>query len=670
MHRACIQGAVVLALLSGCGEDPAAAGADAVFTLPESLAQLDQETFFDHPWPSDWRREADGTVRFAGWPNPRQLGMLVNYADSMAGVLHGFSPAAAGFLRFTAALDPKSLPASSAASTSSKSSVQLIDVDPASPTRGARHPIDVSFRPIPGVYIREHTLSFMPALGHPLRPSTRYALVVTRDAATPGGGEVRPSRELSAVLGLRSGSVVESAVRDAWAPALEELAAAGVGPKRIAHLAVFTTNSPATETEELRDFIVAEYPAPDVEPDTWVAVERVGQIYDLYEGRYGPSPDFQQGSIPFAQYGDGGTLAFDDAGTPVVQREFSLRFALAVPSESSCPMPAAGYPIVLYAHGTGGDYRSMLGNNREARALALECVATMGIDQIFHGDRPGASGGTPDLLFFNVQNPLAARANGPQSALDVVQQARLFTETQLRVPAAIAFDGAELRFDPDRVGFFGHSQGGINGPLYLAVDDSSRGGVLSASGSLISIALLEKTKPFDIQNLVRAIFLALGSEEYEELGLMHPAISLAQTIVDPTDPVHYVHRIVRAPRPGFSAKSVLMTEGVNPDGTGDSYTPPRSIAAQAFAMGLPLQQPVIFPHDELGWGELSPLEIPAAGLSGNLAGGAASGVLAQWPASQASDGHFVIYGIPAAMKQASGFVRHLMDEPAGRVPPP
>jgi hypothetical protein len=352
-----------------------------------------------------------------------------------------------------------------------------------------------------------------------------------------------------------------------------------------------------------------------------------------------------------------------------VQSDFDLRFALTVPKASACPMPQAGYPIVVYAHGTGGNYRSFIGPKDEGTALAKRCIATMGIDQIFHGDRPGASAGTPELLFFNVENPVAGRANGPQSAIDVVQQARLFTESEITLPASVT-GGAEIRFDPDRVAFMGHSQGGINGPLFMAVDDQARGGMLSGSGSMISIALLEKTKPIDVAGLVRTVFLGLLGDEADELSLFHPAMALAQTIVDPTDPIHYVPMLVRRPRAGFAPKPVLMTEGVNPDGSGDSYTPPHGIEVQAVALGLPPQTPVIHPIAELEWSELEPVTIPSGGLSGNLAGGAASGVLAQWRASDASDGHFVIYDIPAAMAQAAGFVENLMKDPKGLVPAP
>ena len=123
--------------------------------------------------------------------------------------------------------------------------------------------------------------------------------------------------------------------------------------------------------------------------------------------------------------------------------------------------------------GLQSTYRTMLGANHEAENLGARCIATMSIDQIFHGDRLPPSSGTPDILFFNVLNPVAGRANAAQSAIDLVQQARLFTETRFTIPASVSGRGAPIAFDGSKLGFFGHSQGGINGPIFLAVDDQA-----------------------------------------------------------------------------------------------------------------------------------------------------------------------------------------------------
>lgn len=666
---------------------PADAGPAPLFALPDSLDTLGQgcsidgykdendecsSSFYDHPFPSDFRKE-NGKVRWSGFMNPRGLSTIGDYTTVLDRLLDGFSPQAAGYVRFAGPIDPATLPASELAATEASSVVQLIDLDDASPEKGMRRPIRVHYRDKSGAYWTPYTLSFAPTFGLPLRPSTRYAFVVTRGLKGVGGKELGRSAELDAVLDLpgATASAQASKLKESWAPAITALEAAGVPRAQIAHLAVFTTNSPAAELFAVRDAVRSSFPAPTVK--SWSAKGK-GNGYQVYEGNYGPSPDYQQGNIPFAKPPDGGSFGFE-GGVPKVQREFDLRFAMAIPDAAACPMPAAGYPVVLYAHGTGGDYRSFLDDDT-AEALASRCLASMGIDQIFHGTRPGAPQGPNaeqeiQLLFFNFDNPVAARTNGRQAAIDEVQRARLFTESKVTLPASVAVNGVEVKFDPSSVMFFGHSQGGQNGPLYLAIDDSARGGVLSGSGSIISVTLLEKTKPEpSVASLVRSIFLGLKPSQYEELNYWHPALSLAQSLVDTADPIHYVGHLIKEPRAGFAPKSIYQTEGIRADGVGDSYTPPRSIEVQAVATGLPLMEPSIRSIPEMAIAGLAPAVFADGGLRGNLAGGKASGVLAQWSPPGSSDGHFVVFNVSKARAQAAQFCRNLADDPVGTVPVP
>lgn len=668
-------------------------GPKPLFVLPTSLESFGQgcsidgrfaevqdacvNDFFDHPFPSDFRRDGDGRVRFAGYPNPNQIPLLKMYIEYADKLLDGFSPIAAGHVRFDGAIDPSTLPKSPDAATKADATVQLIDVDDVSPEQGQRRPITLEWRAQDGVYWLPNTLAFAPTFGHGLRPHTRYALVVTTGVKAADGGELGRSANLDAVLGLRAEGTDAgaAALHDAWTPALAKLEAAGVAAKDIAHLSVFTTGAPAEELFAIRDHVRESFPAPTAKNWTTASAQSSLRAYDgpyeVYQGDYGPSPDYQSGKLPFAAWGDGGAFGFE-GGKPKVQREFDLRFALAVPNESECPMPEGGYPIVLYAHGTGGDFRSFI-DDRTAGSLAKQCIASMGVDQIFHGTRPGAppaddDGAAVELLFFNFQNPAAARTNGRQSAIDEVQRARLFTESHMTVPSAVSKTGKEIRFDGSKVMFYGHSQGGQNGPLYLSIDDSARGGVLSGSGGVISITLLEKSLPLPAVSSLVKMMLGVKATDSDELTPLHPAISLVQSLVDTVDPINYVSHILREPRPGFAPKSIYQTEGVRPDFTGDSYTPPHSIEVLAVQMGLPLMKPFQHYVSEMDFGGPSPIDIPAGGVAGNLAAGKASGVLAQFVPPGKSDGHFVVFNVPAATVQAAQFCGELAASPVGRVP--
>lgn len=654
-------------LFTGCEDPYVPAPVEAIYVVPDSLDQLSGETFFDHPFPSDLRVEGGG-VRMAGWPNPKSVPLLAEYIDFIDGKLDGFSPIAAGFLRFAGPLDPSTLP-DAEGSLDPSASVQLIDVDPASPEQGTRRPIYVEFRRDAGVYWQENTLSFMPVPGFPLRPHTRYALVVTDAVRGEGDKPVAAPSALKQVLGLEAAASpgVEAAAA-AFADGVAGVGEAGIDLSRVVHFSVFTTNDPAAEYLAAAGSLAEQVDAPTADPEAWeLKQEEPG--YVEYVGSFGPSPNFQAGTTPFTHFGDGGGFDPDAAGVPQVVDTFDLRFSLAVPKPEDCPMPEQGYPIVLYAHGTTGSYRSYIFDGT-AESLTDECLAVMGVDQIFHGTRPGA----PDtdtaiqILFFNFQNVEAARTNIRQSGLDEVQRARLFTESAMTVPAAVTPDATEVRFDASRLMFFGHSQGSLNGPLMLAGSDAARGGVLSGASAVMQITLLEKTKPEpSVANLVKTIFLQLLLEEQDEVSLLYPPIALAQTIVDPVDPLNYARYIVEEPVFG-APKSVYMTEGVHADGVGDSYAPPRGCEALGMAIGLPFMTPLV--HEPIdAFAGATTVDIPPGGLSGNLAGGQASGVLAQWEPNQ-SDGHFVVFDVPGATQQAAGFLRALADDPAGSVPAP
>ncbi|HEY4121396.1 MAG TPA: hypothetical protein VGM56_26200 [Byssovorax sp.] len=667
--------AVGLLAATGCSADthadPAGKGTTSLFTVPASLGDLKDGTFFDMPWPCDLR-VVDGFVSFEGFENPRQVQLLDSYITAMKGQLDGFSPAAAGFFRFDGAIDPSTLPSDPKAATDPSSSVQLIDIDPTSPEHGQRHLLSVEWRETEGIYWQPDTLAFMPLLGFPLRPHTRYAVVVTDKVTSKDGSPITRAAGLEQVLGLAPATGAAVAAKAKLAPAVAEVASAGIAAANIVQFTAFTTTDPTAEMFAVRDALKSEIVAPTADPAQSFFVRTTGD-YDLYTGNYGPSPNYQAGTIPFTNEGDGGNFVFRN-GKPVVQDLFDLRFSLTVPNGDACPMPEAGFPIALYAHGTGGDYESYVDDGTGA-ALAAQCVATMGIDEIFHGTRPGAP---PDddemeeeLLFFNFSNVVAARTNTRQAAVDEMQRARLFTESHMSIPASVSKTHTEIRFDASKLTFFGHSQGGLNGPLYFAADDSARGGVLSGSGADITITLLEKTSPPpSIVSLITTLLLDLDGTEATEVDFFHPAISLAQTIVDVVDPINYARYSILEPRPGFAPKSIYQTEGVNPDGTGDTYAPPHSIEAHSIALGLPPQLPEQHPIVEEQFGGPQPITVPASGLSGNLANGRASGVLAQWAVPVGDDGHFVVFDVQAAQLQAARFVANLSANPIGEVPAP
>jgi predicted esterase len=611
----------------------------AIFVLPRDPGT----PFFDLPWPSDLRRTPSGHIDVRGFPNRRRIQLIDRYLTAITARQRGFATNGAVYFRFSRPVDPRSLPRSVEDTLAPDATVFLLDVDATSSTRLQRHPAVVVYQEEPTLYWPPRTVAIRPVHGIPLAGGRRYAAVVTRGVRTAEGGPFGRDEDFEALMSGGGDREVEAA-RAVYGPAIEAIVEAGVPRDDILSVAVFTTQDPVAELALYRDWMHASYPPPRPRPEAWRLVAERPNFHEL-QGRYGPVPIFQEGTIPYLE--EGGAMEPGPDGRPVVHGEYDARFALTVPRS---PMPESGYPLVLYAHGTGGDYRSFIVDGT-ASLLASIGVACMGIDQIHHGERNPTTS-SENILFFNVNNPDAARDNNRQSALDVVQQARVVPS--LTVPRELLQrEEREIHFDRGRVWFFGHSQGGLVAPLFLGIDDGVSAAVISAGGALIAYALLYKTEPVSIPSLVRVALGLAGSNEREafereNFGFEHPIVTLLQGWIEASDGSNFAHLVFAAPRPGFAPKSVLATEGLR-----DVFSPPGSIEALAASMRLPIVEPVAHRIEAL---DLLAIPSVRAPVSGNVAGGAATAGLLQY----SDEGHFLVFSNADAQARIRGFFGSLI----------
>lgn len=609
-------GLLILSLpLVACGTDEPEV---ALFTIPrDGVAQ----EFYELPYPNDLRRGDDGRLSLDGYPRPVPL--VNEYLDALE-TLDGFGTNAAMFVRFDAAIDTGRVPATAAASLSPDAAVYLVDVDPDSPARGQRHPVVFRFQAYAGWTIGANFLAALPAPGFPLRQQTTYALVVTRRLDTV------PSPDFEAILAPdRPDVVLEPAVvraRTAYAPLIAWLDEPG-GDERgdVTSAAVFTTQEVTSIMGRLRQR-VRELPAPVARDVTAQPIEMSN--FTWYDGIF-DGPNFQTGQIPYHVIGEGDIVDGLD-GLPAVQRMEPLRFSFTIPVG---PAPAAGWPVAIYAHGTGGSYHSFVADFTATR-LAAEGLAVISIDQVMHP--PRNPGGAAEVDFFNFQNPYAGRNNPIQGAADDFSVVRLIEGFSL-----VEADRT-IRFDPDRIYFFGHSQGGLTGPPFIAYEPQVKGAVLSGAGGLLYNALLHKTEPLDITALVQSVIIDNPLDEF------NPVLAMLQTWVERSDAINYGPLLVREPATGMVPRPIYQSMGFV-----DHYTPLPTIEALAVAIGGDHVGPTIEPIAGLalrGRGEVS------APVADNVNG--ATAVIVQYQATT-SDGHFVVFDVAAARRQSVQFLSTL-----------
>lgn len=601
-----------------------------------------RETFFDFPFPNDLRR-ASGYMDLTGFPNPKNLSLLKTYVAVAEQTLIGFGTNSPIYIRFTAPLDTSTLPATPEDSLSPGSSMFLVNVDRWSPDFRTRVPIIWEFRVTATTYTPPNLLSVAPLWGFPLSPSTAYALVVTdgvKDAKDRSLGvpltlrEYLSSKEPPPVYA--AGWKVYSALFWGWG--------APIAPDHIRAATIFTTQDPVDELKRIRDYLYSSVPLGTLQDIAFSATSTSGNYFS-FEGHY-TSPNFQEGDPPYMT--EGGRFVFDAQGRPVVQRWESLRFSLIVPATFT--EPAGGFPIVMAAHGTGGNYTSHL-RDGSGELMTSKGLACIGIDQPLHG--PRAPVGTDvEIASFNFFNPYAGRSNFRQSAIDSLSLSRILRSAAIAVTAGTSGPGGTfptaVTFNPDRVLFFGHSHGGLTGGMFLALDPYVKGGVLSGAGGGLSLTMIYRMSPEILPLLKAAMAIPAG----EDVTTFHPIIGLTQALAEVTDPINYARHYYRDLLTAHP-RSIFMTEGFI-----DYYTPNQTAEALAIAGGLPLIQPISRDIPGLGIMGFSPLVPPVMGNLRASNGEWVTGGISQYVAT-GYNGHYVVYYEAAAKARYSTFLSTL-----------
>ncbi|MGB0592161.1 MAG: alpha/beta hydrolase family protein [Myxococcota bacterium] len=564
------------------------------------------------PWPNDRLLDANGTPDLSSFPNP-DIDMLHQYVDYAHEVLFGWGLNGSTYVTFDGAIDPESLPSAALTKGFKKATVQTVNATTGSHRYGEQMPL--LFWWYGGgeddPYLEANTLAIRPVFGFPLAEGETYCTIVTRGVKDAQGRYLKPSAAFTEAL----------ANEPSLQPLRDWLENAMIVAEDIAVATCFTTDTPTAELRAIQAQIY-ESPAPSL-----TDIEYLGKtnVFHEFRGHY-ETPNYQAGEKPYDIVG--GDVKFDDTGTPIVQYGEPVRFVLTVPT--AFEMPEAGWPLVLYAHGTGGDVDSCKWS--VAEDLSKEGMAILCIEQPLHGER-GDDAWFIELLTFNFANPRAGRTNFRQSAADTIVLTRMVSDGQFNVPTGRTEHDETVTFDPDQIHFFGHSQGGLSGALALGVEPALKSAVLSGAGGVLIETILRRKDFADIASLVRALLEVPDAN----FGPFHPTMALVQLLVDATDPVNYAQYWIN-PAPGGTAKHVFVTEGIN-----DAATPAVSTHALAASARIPLLTPVEATseaHELLG---MSGVDAPVSLNIVNRAGRSLTAGLKQWDGD-----HFVAFDITEA----------------------
>jgi hypothetical protein len=646
--------------------------------------------FFDFPYPSDLRLTASGAPELSGLPNPI-LSAVVESIRTVAMQRAGFPLMPVAWFRFTAPVATQDRANVLAADKASP--VLLLDLDAHDQAGNAALVPTIASTLPPDAYVPDNVLAVAARPGFVLAPHHKHAFVVMRALGDAAGKPLGVAPALAALASSAPAS--SSPASQLYAPLWSALAKLGVAASDVAAATVFTTGDVVADTAALSDKVLAVYASKS--SITNVRVDpKGGETLDRYcelqaEITY---PQFQVGMPP---YDTDGSFAFGADGLPVKQRDEIAPVTITLPKRA---MPAGGFPLVVYFHGTGGvstaiadrgtwhyesdaskcpdgaldTWNGKTGCNTRGTGPAwvvAEHGLAMAASALPVNPQRWPAGASRDLPeYFNINNVASLRDIFRQGILEQ----RIFFEALRRVsidPAVVAAcTGMSLppgettyHFKDDAILAQGQSMGAMYANLLSGVEPRIRATVASGAGGFWSYFILQTSW---IANLPGKLGLLLGI--HGDYSFMHPTMQLSQTALEPADPMVYMPRIARDPLPFHPSRPVYQ-----PVGKGDSYFPTTVQDAVAIAYGNQEAGDVVWPtmQDALGLAGLSGVAAyPVAQNRTSLAGGAYTGVVVEYEGDGVYDPHAIYTQLDAVKYQYGCFFDSFVRTGTATVPAP
>lgn len=666
-----------------------------VTALMDFGADLTQSAhFYDLPYPSDLRLSARGTPDLTGFPHAEGGGAILQGLLDLAQNRPGWPVLPVGYFRFTGALSRRAL--DTVLPAAADAPVLLVDIDPRSSERGRLIPV-VAATPGTDDYLLPNTLAVGARPGFVLRAGRTYAFVVRRSVNDASGQPLQVPASMAALAAGQApmGSRGEAA-RTLYAPLFETLRTLNIDASTVVAATVFTTGDVVAETAAMGDRVLANYDVTidnlALAPGDSVATHpRYCQLVGTVN-----MPQFQQGTPPF---NTDGSFLLDANGVPQRTSYPSLpnygRVPVTVTLPRNSPMPASGFPLVVYFHGSGGvsnavvdrglwapqsathpcaetdTWNGVMGCNTlgqgPAYVLAARGLAAAGSAMPVNPERlPGAS----ETAYLNLNN----LRSFPYTFRQGVFEQRLYLRalSRLRIPATLVAQCAgvtlpagatEARFDVSRLVSQGQSMGGMYTNLISATEPLVRAAIPTGAGGYWGYFILQTSL---VPGAVTTLGLVLGSRV--PLTFVHPALVMLETAWEPAEPYVYMPRIARRPLQGHPVRPIY-----EPAGQGDSYFPTVVYDGAALAYGHNQAGREVWPtmQQALQLDNLAGLaSYPVSNNRRSEDGSMYTGVVVQYEGDGVYDPHAIYSQLDAVKYQYSCFAQSFVQSGTARVPDP
>ena len=625
-----------------------------------------QSGFFTAPFPSEDRRMIGNAIDIHDFPNPGNRAIVSQIIAMIQADARGFATTAEVSFDLTGAIDATQLP-SAHQSVMPGSLVFLMSVDSTAPDYLHAYPVTPAFTHASGTYNAANLLTLLPVQGVPLRPSTLYAAGVLRQLNDTAGRPLLVNASMTQLLAGTAPAGMSPAAAASYQTALTALRASTIDVTQLAGLAVFQTDAP---TAEFAAVIQDELSRPPPTVDSPFVFSQLFDNYCVYQTTI-EMPDYQSGMPPFLDPSMGGGWVFDAQGHPIVQRNEDANFFVTIPRS---PMPAAGYPAVVFVNaGAGGEDRDEPIVDRGQQAVnggppivpgsgpslyfANAGFAGVAVDGPLGGLR-NPTNANEDYTIVNINNMLALRDNCREQGIDPVLVAHILDNVSVTIdPAQCPGIGqSTVHFDTSTLAIMGHSLGAWFAPFSLAYEPRFRATVLAGYGASWIENVVYKLSPLAP---LEPLEIVLGDGHVTE---QDPILSLLQWAGEPADPAVYARYITTEPLMG-SPRAVYIVQGIV-----DTYIMPPISNAGVLALGIDLAGPEIdgmsprlsqfVPLGQwLDFVGASDIPLPASNNLTSRAGTMFTGVVAQAPQDSVEDGHEVIFQTDGPKHQYQCFLQ-------------
>lgn len=679
-----VLGTSVLGAMSGC-KSTSSSNVEMKLNVAGADTALDSATtnsptagnFYTNGFPTDLRRNADGSININDFP--RRFHFLTNtYVNGIKKYINigGFHTVSPIYIPFTGALDVAALPQWDLDYTQADSPIQVVDVDPDSAEYGRRFPLTVTMTEKADSYRPVNLLQIIPTLGINLRPNTTYAAIVTDQVPLPEGNALQQNPQLAGLLDpAQADTPLSSQALAVYAPLRDYLLQQGMAASSVIGATVWTTGDPTVKIRQ-----GAEYAASmPLAPTTPLQPLEDYPEYCVLEG-YVDVPGFQRGVLPYVL--TGGQVEWDDEGHPIQQYTRSAKFVVTIPKHQ--PMPAAGFPVLFYHHGAGGNADQVFTRGKYLRT-AIDIVVPYKVLERGAGpsqvaaQRGWASTGFAGhtsldhlglvlgygMFGYNVFNPVALYNNYYQIAWERTYFRRVMNQLEIDpalCPEADTGGGTTLRVDPDMQMLMGQSMGNWTSSLQLAADPDPFEGILFTGMAGTWIKLFTNSSTFRTAMSAGVVNLLPG----QKLDDAHPFLMLMEWLMGGADVVPHMDTILRYPLK--EAPHVLAISGIDDGGSGEPVQRTHMLAVGEDLAGPDLgdtYDTTLFPHLEIGGAQQLPypvvnnVEVPGQGPR--------TAVIVRYENDVRPDhnGHHVTFDLEATKHQYGCFMEHLAQ---GRAP--